>query len=80
MDKILQNYPASSTNNARSIVRGMMERMKDKPSYGLQKKLEKMGIGVQYSTHYGEDTSEVEEFHLIDREEIEEVSDDSLVF
>lgn len=72
----LTNYPPASQNNSREIIRGMIEKFKEKPSYGLSKKLEKLGIGVNWTMEYGEGQKpedlylmgEAEDFNLSDYE------------
>lgn len=64
---VFQNYPFAAHNNARKIVRETVEKFLEKPSYGLEVKLRRFGIGVDWSHEYGDDARKVEGFYLIDR-------------
>ncbi len=56
---ILDRFPSSTTNNARAIVRNLMERYYERPSYGVLKRLEALGVGVEDDGFYLIDKSEV---------------------
>lgn len=50
MNEILKQFPPSSTNNSREIVRGKLERMKKFPSEKLAQDIEKLtGIDVDWN-------------------------------
>lgn len=68
MQDILKNFPPSSQNNSRYIVKSLIKRMIDKPSYGTEVQLRKLGIGVQWTHEYGEDSPQVEDIYIADRE------------
>lgn len=56
MQKTLEQFPPSSTNNARQIIRKKLEKMRDYPSEMLAQQLEdKFGIVSDWSdADYGE--------------------------
>jgi hypothetical protein len=66
MQKILDSFPPSTQNNARSIVRGLLERFIKKPSYGLEKRLNSLGVGVNWSNGGPDDITRAEEFYLLE--------------
>ncbi|HYF04596.1 MAG TPA: hypothetical protein VEA59_00325 [Patescibacteria group bacterium] len=78
MDELLKHFNPATQNNSRKIIKEMLERYMKKPSRGLQKKLEGMGVGVDFSEGYGDDISKPESYHYIERKEVEDLSDKEL--
>ena len=48
MEEILKDFPPSSQNNARSIIKEKLERFKKFPSERLAQELESYGIAVDF--------------------------------
>lgn len=62
---ILQTFPPSFVNNAKDIARGYMQKMLETPSRYYEKKLNTVGIGVEWTLSIGEDPQEVEGFYIM---------------
>ena len=78
MDEILKHFQPTTMNNSRAIVRDLLQRFMEKPSFGLAHRLRAIGIGVEWSTPSRDDIQKPEGFYLIDKTPIESISDEEL--
>lgn len=49
IDKVLKNFPPSSQNNAREIVKGIVLKFKKSPNTYWAKRLEEVGVDVDFN-------------------------------
>ncbi len=63
--EILNNFPPSYQNNARSIIKGLLERYVTKPSYYIEQKLRDMGVGVTFTYESEGDYPKPEGFEML---------------
>ncbi len=69
--EILNHFPPSTQNNSRSIIKGLLDRYIQKPSYGLELRLKGFGIGVIHGMEYGDDYPRQEGFCLLEEGQYE---------
>lgn len=76
---ITTTFSPASQNNSRKIIRDLLQKFVEKPSYGLSKVLEKYNIGVDWTYEHGESSSKPEGFHILDKSLWFPVSDEQLL-
>lgn len=78
METIIASFPPLSQNNAREIVRNLLVRFMEKPSYRLEQRLNNLGIGIDWTTPEAEGVSKPENIYLLGTVEDFELDDETL--
>lgn len=71
---ILNEFPPSSQNNAREIVRGYLEKFENSPSDRMERKLDELGVPGDHDDYrdHDEPTRHYEGYEFTDVESTEE--------